>query len=450
MNFNMNTQWIQAKSAIEKRLAAHSYRMWVEPLGLKSWQNGTVVLLAPNFFSRKRVLEHYKDLIIQVLSDVAGHSCQVSIEVGSAHEAASGREALPQQLPLPDPTLRFHNGRLLRRDFTFDQFVVGGNNDFAYSAALSLANARRSDQSALYLISRPGMGKSHLSQAIGHHILSQSKTESVFYTTAEDFTQELVHAFQSDQVSRFKEKYRSGCDVLLLEDIHYLTGKERTQIELAQTLDSLQESGKKIIFSSCCLPNEIPRLNDKLCSRLSNGLISRIDPPNFRTRARILQKKAAGRGVHLPEAVVEYLAAELHEDVRQLESGLVGIAAKSSLLGAPIDLGLAESVVRTIVRARKAVTIEAIKKLVSRQYRVAVSDMVSASRKKVHVRPRQVAIYLARTYTDAPLEAIGRSFNRYHATAMHSIQSIQRGIQTDHQLRRQVEMICERLDAGDF
>ncbi len=450
MNLCMNTQWTKAKSAIEKRVAAHSYRMWIEPLGLKSWHNGSVVLLAPNFFSRKRVLEHYKDLLATVLSEAAGHPCQVSIEVGSTNASEARGKSTPQQLPLPEEGLRFHNGRLLRRDFTFDQFVVGGNNDFAYSAALSLANARQNDQSALYLISRPGMGKSHLSQAIGHHIISHSRSELVFYTTVEDFTQELVQAFQSDQVVRFKDKYRNGCDVLLLEDVHYLTGKERTQIELAQTLDSLQESGKKIIFSSCCLPNEIPRINDKLCSRLSNGLISRIEPPNFRTRARILKKKAASKGTHLPEAVVEYLAGELHEDVRQLESGLVGITAKSNLLGMPIDLDLAQAVVSTIVRARKAVTIEAIKKLVSRQYRVAVNDMVSPSRKKCHVRPRQVAIYLSRAYTDTPLEAIGRSFNRYHATAMHSIQCIERGIRTDHQLRRQVEMICERLDSGDF
>ena len=445
----MNIQWTRAKAAIQERVASHSFRMWVEPLGLKSWHNGSVVLLAPNFFSRKRVLEHFGDLIAEVLSEVAGHPCQVSIEVGPV-SADTPCTPPPQQLPLSEDGLRFHNGRLLRRDFTFDQFVVGGNNDFAHSAALSLANTRRTDQSTLLLISKPGMGKSHLSQAVGHHILSHSRSEQVFYTTVEDFTQELVQAFQTDRVARFKEKYRSGCDVLLLEDVHYLTGKERTQIELAQTLDSLQESGKKIIFSSCCLPNEIPRLNAKLCSRLSNSLISRIEPPNFRTRVRILQKKASGRGALLPETVVQYLAGELQEDVRQLESGLVGITAKSNLLGIPIDMELAESVVRTIVRARKSITIEAIKKLVSRQYRVAVADMVSRSRKKSHVRPRQVAIYLSRTYTDAPLEAIGRSFNRYHATAIHSIQCVERDIRTDHQLRRQVELICERLDAGDF
>ena len=447
---NMDALWKRAKAALKERLPAHSYRMWVEPLGLKSWVNGSAVLMAPNFFSRKRVLDHYGDLITAVLSETAGRECHVIVEVGAATAAEEILMPPPRQLPLLDEGLRFHNGRLLRRDFTFDQFVVGGNNDFAYTAALSLASGRRSDQSLLYLISRPGMGKSHLAQAVGHHILSQTRSEQVFYTTVEDFTQELVQAFQTDQVPRFKEKYRTGCDVLLLEDMHYLTGKERTQIELAQTLDSLQESGKKIIFSSCCLPNEIPRLNDKLCSRLSNGLISKIDPPNFRTRVRILQKKATGRGVSLPVGVVQYLAAELHEDVRQLESGLVGITAKSSLLGVPIDMSLAESVVRTIVRARKTVTIEAIKKLVGRQYRVAVLDMESPSRKKCYVRPRQVAIYLSRRYTDAPLEAIGRSFNRYHATAMHSIKCIERDIRADVQLRRQVEMICERIDGGDF
>lgn len=441
--------WNKVKTTVKHCLPPHSYRMWIEPLALKSWNNGSLVLTAPNFFSRKRVAEHYGQLLERVAGEAAGWSCRIQIEVGGAPANA---EAIPlaRQLPLPEAGPRFHNGRLLRRDFTFDQFVVGGNNDFAYSAALSLAAGRRNGQNALFLISRTGMGKSHLAQAIGHHILTQSKTEHVFYTTAEEFTAEMVQAFQSDQVPQFKEKYRKGCDVLLLEDVHYLTGKERTQIELAQTLDSLQESGKKIIFSSCCLPSEIPRLNDKLSSRLSNGLISRIEPPNFRTRVRILQKKAATRGHELPEDVIHFLASELQDDVRQLESGLVGVTAKSSLLGVPIDVSLAQSVVDTIIRTRKSITIEGIKQLVCRQYRVSTADVVSRSRKKCFVRPRQVAIYLARRYTDAPLETIGRSFGRYHATVMHSIRCVDQEIKADPGLRRQVELISERLEAGDF
>jgi chromosomal replication initiator protein len=445
----MQESWKKIKATVKQCLPSHNYRMWVEPLALKSWTNGSLILTAPNFFSRKRVAEHYSQLLERIATEVAGRTCRVQIEVGGPSVTA---EALPpaMQLPLPEAGPRFHNGRLLRRDFTFDQFVVGGNNDFAYSAALSLAAGHQGSQSALFLISRPGMGKSHLSQAVGHHILTQSRTEQVFYTTAEDFTNEMIQAFQRDRVSQFKEKYRNGCDVLLLEDVHYLTGKERTQIELAQTLDSLQESGKKIIFSSCCLPSEIPRLNDKLCSRLSNGLISKIDPPNFRTRVRIIQKKAAARGHQLPEEVVQFLASELQDDIRQLESGLVGVTAKSSLLGVPIDISLAESVVGTIMRTRKSITIEAIKQIVCRQYRVSATDVVSRSRKKCFVRPRQVAIYLARRYTDAPLEAIGRSFSRYHATVMHSIRCVEREMKGDAALRRQVELISERLHAGDF
>ncbi len=447
----MHDLWNKAKAAVRQCLPSHSYRMWIEPLELKQWADGELVLTAPNFFSRKRVADNYSAMIEQAVAGIAGKPWRLRIDIGSGTEASTRpAEPVALQLPLPEIGPRFHNGRLLRRDFTFDQFVVGGNNDFAYSAALSLASGRNSDRNALFLISRPGMGKSHLAQAVGHHILTQSPDEQVFYTTAEDFTSEMVQAFQTDRVPQFKEKYRNGCDVLLLEDVHYLTGKERTQIELAQTLDSLQESGKKIIFSSCCLPGEIPRLNDKLCSRLSNGLISRIDPPNFRTRVRILQKKAAVRHQAISEDVIQYLASELQEDVRQLESGLVGITAKSSLLGVPIDMALAENVISTIVRVRKSITIEAIKKLVCQQYRLSLPDMVSRSRKKCFVRPRQLAIYLARRYTDAPLQTIGRSFNRYHATAMHSIRCIERDMTADASLKRQVQMISERLETGEF
>ena len=207
----------------------------------------------------------------------------------------------------------------------------------------------------------------------------------------------MVQAFRHDAIDKFKGKYRNQCDVLLLEDVHYLSGKERTQIELALALDTLFESGKRIIFSSCYLPADIPKLNDKLRSRLSCGLISSIDPPNFRTRVRILQKKARLNGYRIPENVLHYLAGELTDDVRQLESGMNGVAAKSSLLGMPIDLSLAESVVKNIVRQRKRITIEVIKKLVCKYYGVSIADVMSRSRKQNFVRPRQMAIYLSRT-----------------------------------------------------
>jgi chromosomal replication initiator protein len=338
----------------------------------------------------------------------------------------------------------------LRRDFTFEHFVVGSGNDFAYSASLSLASRRDCAQPALFLFSGTGLGKSHLSQAIGHHVLNQNPEERVYYMTAEDFSNEMVQAFQHDTFDKFKTKYRSHCDVLLLEDVHCLSGKKRTQVELATTLDMLYESGKRIIFSSSHRPSEIPKLHEKLLSRFSSSLISAIEPPGFRTRLRILQLKAGLLGYTMPAQVLEYLASELVGDVRHLESGLNGVAAKSSLLGIPIDLPLAESVVKHICSQRQKITVDVIKKLVCTHYNISVEDLVSRSRQERLVRPRHMAIYLARRFTDSPLQAIGKSFNRYHATALHSIQCIEKGIKADSSVQRQVDFFRQKLESGKF
>jgi len=446
----MEAIWGEAKASIKSQIPGHSFMMWIEPLEVVAGKGQGLVLSCPNAFSKKRVLDHYGALIESEVSRVSGRSCRLSVEVCRSKVVSKFRAEDTFQLPLPNLNVRPHNGRLLRKDFTFDQFVVGGNNDFAYSASLSLASRKRGHETALFLLSKTGMGKSHLSQAVGHHILSQNPLDRVYYITAEDFSNEMIQAFREGSIGAFKEKYRNHCDVLLLEDVHYLSGKDRTQIELALTLDTLFEVGKKIIFSSCYLPADIPKLNDKLRSRLSYGLISVIEPPNFRTRVRILEKKASFNGHKIPQEVIHYLASELREDVRQLESGLIGVTAKSSLLGSPIDLDLAESVVRNIVRHRKNITVDAIKKLVCKYYDISTKDIVSNSRKQSIVRPRQVAIYLSRRYTDSPLQTIGRSFNRYHATALHSIAAVERGIKENSPVKTQVEFLCQKLDSGKF
>jgi chromosomal replication initiator protein len=446
----MESIWKEVKTAVRSRIPGHSFRMWIEPLEFKKGMQDAIILACPNYFSKKRVLDHYGKLIESEIQRAAGKSCGFTVEVAEQKNSAKSVKDQDLQLPLPNINMRPHNGRFLKKDFTFDQFVVGGNNDFAYSASLSLASRRNSRQNSLFLLSKTGMGKSHLSQAISHYILSEHPSERVYYMTAEDFSNEMVQAFRHDSINKFKARYRNGCDVLLLEDVHYLSGKERTQIELALTLDTLFESGKKIIFSSCYLPVDIPKLNDKLQSRLSSSLISNIEPPDFRTRIRILQKKALHNGYEMPEDVMQYLAGELTEDVRQLESGLIGVTAKSSLLGTPIDLALAESVVKNIVRQRKKITIDVIKKLVCKYYSISMDQIVSSSRKQSIVRPRQIAIYLSRMYTDAPLQAIGKSFNRYHATALHSINTVERAVKQNSPVQKQVEFLRLKLESGKF
>jgi chromosomal replication initiator protein len=446
----MEAVWKKVKTAIKKRIPNHSYKMWIEPLKVQKSEDNTWVVYCPNFFSRKRVQGLYGSIIQHNLQTELGQDCEMLYKISNQSNGSKPKVTKELQLPLPNDNVQPCNGRFLRRDFTFDQFVVGRNNDFAYSASLALASRRDVQQNALFLLSKTGLGKSHLSQAIGHHILSIHPSDRVYYITAEDFSNEMVRAYRHNAIDKFKEKYRSRCDVLLLEDVHYLSGKERTQIELALTLDTLFESGKRIIFSSCYLPAEIPKLNAKLRSRLSCGLISAIEPPDFRTRVRILRKKVGTYDYQLSDGVIQYLAGELTDDVRQLESGLNGVAAKSSLLGLTADIKLAESVVKNIVRQRKRITIDVIKKLVCKYYNVSQVEIMSRSRKQNFVRPRQMAIYLARRYTDAPLQTIGKSFNRYHATALHSINCIERGLKQDSSIQKQVGFFRKKLESGKF
>jgi chromosomal replication initiator protein len=445
----MEAIWDNVKTAIRESIPGHSYKMWIEPLEFKRTADNVLVLSVPNSFSKKRVQDHYGSLINSELKKVAGDQCSYVIEVGGEKRPVRNK-SYNSQLQLPEINIQPHYGRFLRKDFTFDQFVVGGNNEFAFTASLSLASRKNSQQSCLFLLSKTGMGKSHLAQAVGHHVISQSPSERVYYITAEDFSNEMIQAFRNDSIDKFKNKYQKGCDVLLLEDVHYLGGKERTQIELALTLDSLMDSEKKIIFSSCYLPGDIPKLHDKLKSRFSYGIISAIEPPNFRTRVRILQRKALLNGFQVPEEIIHYLASELNEDVRQLESGLIGITAKSSLMGIPIDIDLAEGVVKNIVLHKKTITIDVIKKLVCKHFNIGLADIVSNSRKQTFTRPRQIAIYLSRRYTDSPLQTIGKSFNRYHATALHSIGIVERGIKENSSLRKQVDYFSQKLETGKF
>jgi chromosomal replication initiator protein len=449
----MDDLWRAVKSSLKTRIQPHSFNMWIEPITCGGLQNEQLILYCPNAFFRKRVWDHYRALLEAEVIKAGGSHFSISLKVQSK-KTKTNKDTIfntgghPQQMPLPNITLRPHGGRILRNDFTFEEFVVGGNNNFAYSAALSLAAQKQAHQNSLFLLSPTGMGKSHLSQAIGRHILSEYPRERVYYMTAEDFTNEMVTSFKTNSIGSFKEKYRSKCDVLLLEDVHYLSGKVRTQQELANTFDQLFDANKKIIFSSCYSPAEIPKLNDCLRSRLSGGLISTIDKPEFRTRVRILQRKARRVGCQIPDSVIEFLASELMRDVRQLESGLIGISARASLLKTPINLALAKDVVESLIQHQESITIDGIKKLVSKYYNITVKELVSRSRKQAIVRPRQVAIYLARKYTDQSVQAIGRSFSRYHSTALHAIGTVEKGVKQNGQIQKQVEYLCHKIESS--
>lgn len=461
--------WNEVKSNLKTLLPGHSFRMWIQPIQLLGSEENVITLLCPNSFSRKRIKDNYLAGITEEFGKLGFADVKIELDIAqnqktrkkasialSASKAKNTniiqkRTPNSDQLTLPGLPPSFETGRMLKKDYTFDHFIVGNNNDFAYSASLSLAQGGNNCNGALYLLAGTGLGKSHLSQAVGHHVIDQGVTNKVFYVTAEDFTNEMVNSIKNNTISSFKDKYRKKCDVLILEDIHFLSGKDATQKELAMTLDYLLDAEKKLIFSGCYLPDDIPKMNEQLKSRLTMGLVTKMEAPDFETRVKILKKKSQINGYKIPNEVSDYIAQELCDNVRQLESGLAGVVAKGSLMGEPINLSLARAVLETISKkSSKQITIDAIKKLICNEFGISQEDLVSTSRKNKLVHPRQMAIYLSRKYTDQPLKTIGKSFNRYHATAIYSINAVEKAIQQQGPFCEQLNYLYKKIEAGKF
>jgi len=483
----MQELWTKVKTSIKEKIPPHSFRMWIETIWVHEEKDSGIVLACPNSFCKDWVHKNYGRLIQSEIDSIAGASFDFSIiiskktktnkqtkhsqsivkekcdaqnntdnKIGAAshiiksqqikgnHTKNIGGAQINGQMHLPG--FSPFQGRVLRQGYTFDHFVVGKCNEFAYEASMSLASNKTTQNSALFLSAKTGLGKSHLSQAIGHHILNSFNNKRVYYVTAEDFANEMIQSIHTKTMHQFKEKYRKLCDVFILEDIHFLSGKTHTQDELSFTLDILQESGKKIIYTSSYYPNEIPKMQDNLGSRLSSGIISQLDAPDYETRFRILQKKAMFKGLVLPEEVNHFLAAELTKDVRQLESGLIGVMARASLLNKPINIKLAEEVLQS-VKQPKEVTIDTIIKLICQFYNVTREELVSQSRKKAIAHPRQMGIYLCRKFTDHSLQLIGKSFRRHHATIFHSVTTIEKKVKGAGLIKKQVEYLCDQIEA---
>lgn len=456
----MDVFWAQVKSQIKNAIPDHSYRMWIDPVEFLEVKDDCVCLSTPNEFFGRRLRDNYLDLFEKEFEKL-GQPVRIEFKserseskkcdsVCAATMSKSKPSSYPVQASLPGFDPRFNSGRMLKKGYTFDDFVVGDNSSFAYSASLSLAEGKMNGAGMLYLLGKTGLGKSHLSQAVGHHVLTHHRSLRVYYVTAEDFTNEMIFALRNNTIDAFKEKYRKKCEVLILEDIHFLSGKKAIQKELAITLDYLLDANRKIIFSGCDLPDDIPKLDDPLRSRLTMGLVTEIKPPDFKTRVKILTKKSKHLNCIIPTPVTEYIAQELCDDVRQLESGLFGVAAKGQLLGCNIDIELAKSVLTNIRKNRKRITIDGIKKLVCKEYAVTEQDLVSKSRKKKIVKPRQVAIFLSRKYTDQPIKKIGSSFKRYHATAIYSVNAVEKELRQKGVLFEQVQYLSIKIESGKF
>lgn len=444
----MSSRWEKVKSHIREKLPENSFSLWINPITLLDESEDALVLGCPNKFSMNWIMDNYIGIMEEELGSMGNKNYKIMLEVRppEKREIASSPLQQSRQLTLPNlGTNRMNGGRTFNKEFTFDRFVVGSCNEFAYSASKALAMGERWSYDSLYILANTGLGKSHLSQSIGHAILENNPDIRAYYITTEDFVNEMVFAIKNNRTEEFKKRYRRSCDVLILEEVHFLSGKEKTQQELGHTLDILTGDGKKIIFTSVLLPKDIPNMSKELSSRLTSGIITTLERPDYDTRIKIIEKKSSEQNLCLPDDIKHLFAKNLNRDIRQIESAIKCLRAKSELMKARIDLSLAKEVIRCHVVDQNQVSIEGIRKIICQYFKVDPAALQSKSRKMIYSYPRNIYVYLCRNYSSATLEEIGRSVNRNHSTIVYSSEVIERKIRLDNRTKNQVNFLKEKI-----
>ena len=440
------TLWGLAKTNLAGLLPSGSFKTWIEPLKIGRSDAGGLVLAGPNPFFVNWVKSHFLKELGTAMAE-AGFESSIPLEfityLDPPETAEPPAPAGPTPgRPAPSASLLPH----LSDRFTFENFVVGDSNRYAHSAAQALATGDLGAD-ALFITSDHGLGKSHLSLALGRAFQQTKPLPKVFYLTAEEFTNEMTHALKHGLMEDFKTKYRQTCDVLVLEEVQFLAGKEKIQAELCFTLNCLMERGRKMVFTSPQEPQAIPRLGRSLRSRLGSAILSHICPPDVETRLKILLQKAKADNFKVGRGVLEYLAERLTTDVRQLESGLMSLRAKSQLLGRQVDLDMAREVLTHMggEGQESGLTLLTIRAHICRHYQLEASEITSRSRTARLNEARAMGIYLAHRLTPRTLEEIGRAFGRSHSSAIYACHKLEERLSKDPKAAGRLDFLRQKL-----
>jgi chromosomal replication initiator protein len=432
--------WQEVLNEIKDRINPQSFETWLKPTRLIRLAGSTLYVQVPNFEFQDWIQDNIGGLVREVLERMdppVKEVCYVFPESAPGSQARA--QAVQGRLDFESVVHR------LNPRYTFETFVVGSCNQFAHAAARAVAQAPSKAYNPLFLYGGVGLGKTHLMQAIGRHIAQQSKDIRLAYVSCEQFTNEVVNSLRYGNMVTFRDKYRS-VDVLLMDDIEFLAGKERTQEEFFHTFNALYEAQKQVVISSDCPAREIPGVEERLRSRFAWGLTADLQTPDLETKLAILARKAEMHGVQLPPVVAEFVASKIRANIRDLEGALTRLIAYSSLTGAKIDMAMALQVLRHIVPLDdRRVTMEHIQRMVCQEYALTVGQLKSKNNSPAIAHPRQVAMYLAKQLTTASLPQIGREFGgKHHTTVLHSIRKIER----ERELNRDLDKAINRLTEG--
>jgi len=465
--------WERTLRRVAERVPAHEMESWIRPLAA-DWKDPDLHIACPSAFHRDRVRERYLETIRRAAAAETDAPVCVKLALGavparSAPARVPPREgsptravvpaadapipnaatpnAVPQVAPAPEAPPR----RMQRAHQPgFDDFLVGPPNALAREASLALVEARQREVNPLYLAGEPGLGKSHLARAVAHE--ARARRARVLYTSAEGFTSEFLGSLRGARIGSFKRRFREECDILVLEDVEFLRGKESTQLELFHTVSHLLDAGGRVLFTGDRLPREIPDLDRRLRAQMTSGMVAELGPPDAELRRRLLRARAAAGGVRLPAACLERMVEGVQGSVRDLESVLGQIVASAALLKRPIDLALTEAALRKLGPGEGApigvrrVSVREVIEMVAAFFGTTPAAMTSRSRRRDVLLPRQLAMYLCRRYTDASLSEIGRTLGRDHPAVRNAVSAMERQILERAPLRYQVEALSDRLE----
>jgi chromosomal replication initiator protein len=420
--------WDQILARIETKMNRHAFYTWFRPTSFVTEDRASVTVRVPDSSFQDWLTKHYGVVISEAMAELQRPNLTVNFVTESQVEApppialsVDEAEAFNHDVVAPPSGQGGLNPR-----YTFDTFIVGSSNQFAHAACRAVAEAPSRSYNPLFIYGGVGLGKTHLMHAVGQYVLQHDPGLKLTYISSERFMNEMINAVRYDKVLDFRERYRS-VDVLLVDDIQFLAGKEGTQTEFFHTFNALYDSQKQIVLSSDHPPHEIPSLEERLRSRFEWGLTADIQSPDLETKVAILKKKAEAEAVPLPDNVAMYIAGKIKSNIRELEGSLIRLIAYASLTGQDISLPLAQEVLRNILdHDAKAVTIEIIQKFVADYYNLKMVDLKSRNNSKSVAMPRQIAMYLCKALTHASLPEIGRSFGgKHHSTVIHSIRKVE-------------------------
>src|SRR5215210_5433132 len=422
-----STIWDQVLGRIEAKVGRHSFHTWFKPTSLLLDDGVKVAVQVPNPLFMEWLPKHYSVVLAEALKDVGRPDTElIFVPQEAPRPALVARLSVLPEVGPSEPSSPSIPAVGLNPRYTFDRFIVGPSNQFAHAACRAVSEAPSRSYNPLFIYGGVGLGKTHLMHAIGHYVLQHDSSLKLTYISSERFMNEMINAVRYDRIIDFRERYRN-VDVLLVDDVQFIAGKEGTQTEFFHTFNALYDSQKQIVISSDCPPHEIEQLEERLRSRFEWGLIADIQSPDLETKVAILKKKAEAEAVPLPDSVAIYIAGRIKSNSRELEGSLIRLIAYASLTGRELSTELAQEVLRNVKdHEERAVTIDHIQKFVSDYYQLKLSDLKSRNNSKSIAMPRQIAMYLCKNLTHASLPEIGRSFGgKHHSTVIHSIKKVE-------------------------